>query len=70
MQVAFDPVRVPDASSSKEGQGPQAALPSRPQDISVESVELLRGSKMLGIRHNGSLYLLRTTKLGKLILTK
>ena len=36
----------------------------------VESIELLRGGKSIGIMHNGSLYRLQTTKLGKLILTK
>lgn len=36
----------------------------------VESIELLRGRKSIGIMHNGSLYRLQTTKLGKLILTK
>ena len=36
----------------------------------VESVELLRGGKSIGIMHNGALYRLQTTKLGKLILTK
>ncbi|MEJ7685563.1 MAG: hemin uptake protein HemP [Variovorax sp.] len=36
----------------------------------LESTELLRGSKTVGILHNGSLYRLQATKLGKLILTK
>jgi len=36
----------------------------------VESTELLKGGKMVGILHNGSLYRLQATKLGKLILTK
>ena len=36
----------------------------------VESTELLRGNKTVGILHNGSLYRLQATKLGKLILTK
>jgi hemin uptake protein HemP len=36
----------------------------------VESVELLKGGKTVGILHNGSLYRLQATKLGKLILTK
>jgi hemin uptake protein HemP len=35
-----------------------------------ESTELLKGSKTIGIMHNGSLYRLQATKLGKLILTK
>lgn len=36
----------------------------------VESTDLLRGNKTVGILHNGSLYRLQATKLGKLILTK
>jgi hemin uptake protein HemP len=36
----------------------------------VESTELLQGQKAVGIMHNGSLYRLQATKLGKLILTK
>ncbi|MGI4778163.1 MAG: hemin uptake protein HemP [Janthinobacterium lividum] len=36
----------------------------------VESIELLRGGKSVGIMHNGALYRLQTTKAGKLILTK
>lgn len=36
----------------------------------VESAELLQGHKTVGILHNGSLYRLQATKLGKLILTK
>lgn len=37
---------------------------------SIDSMSLLRGGKSVQIAHNGSLYLLQTTKLGKLILTK
>ncbi|MDQ7972627.1 MAG: hemin uptake protein HemP [Rhodocyclaceae bacterium] len=36
----------------------------------VQSNELLKGQKTIGIMHNGSLYRLQATKLGKLILTK
>ena len=36
----------------------------------VESAELLRGQKTVEIKHNGSVYRLQATKLGKLILTK
>ncbi len=38
--------------------------------ITLESTELLRGSRAIAIRHNGALYRLQSTKLGKLILTK
>jgi hemin uptake protein HemP len=36
----------------------------------VDSYELLRGQKAVEIKHNGFVYRLQTTKLGKLILTK
>jgi hemin uptake protein HemP len=36
----------------------------------VPSEALLRGHKTVDIAHNGMLYTLQTTKLGKLILTK
>lgn len=48
-----------------------AGLPSRqPDAVSVDSHELLRGHKAVEIKHNGAVYRLQTTKLGKLILTK
>ncbi len=37
---------------------------------SVESLDLLRGQKTVEIRHNGAVYRLQATRLGKLILTK
>ena len=36
----------------------------------VNSLDLLRGQKTIEIMHNGSVYRLQATKLGKLILTK
>lgn len=36
----------------------------------LESAELLKGGKTVGISHNGNLYRLQATRLGKLILTK
>jgi len=46
-----------------------AASDGRPTPL-VESATLLQGNKTVGIMHNGSLYRLQATKLGKLILTK
>ena len=40
------------------------------QDLSVDSELLLRGNKTVSIVHNGAIYRLQATKLGKLILTK
>lgn len=36
----------------------------------VQSDELLRGKRSVDISHNGSVYRLQATRLGKLILTK
>lgn len=36
----------------------------------VQSTDLLQGRKSVVIEHNGSIYRLQATKLGKLILTK
>ena len=38
--------------------------------IAVDSTALLQGHKAVAIRHNGALYRLQATRLGKLILTK
>lgn len=51
------------------GGGRSAGEAPRPTAL-LESTELLKGSKTVGIMHNGSLYRLQATKLGKLILTK
>ena len=54
---------LPAASGKRVPEG------ERPAPL-VESAELLQGRKTVGIVHNGSLYRLQATKLGKLILTK
>ena len=36
----------------------------------LDSADLLNGQKAVDIEHNGAVYRLHTTKLGKLILTK
>jgi len=38
--------------------------------VALESSELLRGARLVEIRHNGEVYRLQATRLGKLILTK
>lgn len=47
---------------------PPAGLPAGPEVVA--STSLLRGRPYVQIEHNGALYQLRATKLGKLILTK
>ena len=51
-------------------QGLRDAAPVHGQIRSVESRELLNGQKAVEIQHNGAVYRLQSTKLGKLILTK
>lgn len=36
----------------------------------MKSAEILRGQKAIEITHNGAIYKLQATRLGKLILTK
>jgi hemin uptake protein HemP len=48
-------------------------IPSRnsaAKQVCVDSAELLKGQKVIEIKHNGAVYRLQATKLGKLILTK
>ncbi|WP_341905427.1 hemin uptake protein HemP [Polaromonas sp. YR568] len=58
-QAANAPVQPPNGRPAP-GQAPAA----------VDSTDILRGQKAVDISHNGALYRLQTTRLGKLILTK
>jgi hemin uptake protein HemP len=53
--------QVTSEAPSSAGAGHPAPVPSD---------ALLRGQKAVAITHNGMLYMLQATKLGKLILTK
>ena len=46
--------------------------PARPQpeQVGISSLDILRGQKAVEINHNGLIYKLQATRLGKLILTK
>ncbi|MES2787849.1 MAG: hemin uptake protein HemP [Pseudomonadota bacterium] len=60
-------------SSPSAGQGPAAAASSGPDPAAAHalaSAALLQGGKSVNILHNGSVYRLQATRLGKLILTK
>ena len=48
---------------------PTPAEPPRPR-VALESSALLQGARLVEIRHNGEIYRLQATRLGKLILTK
>ena len=65
--TAFSVLSHPSLDQS--GSGGTNASDSRPAPL-VESAALLQGSKTVSILHNGSLYRLQATNLGKLILTK
>jgi hemin uptake protein HemP len=64
------PTRPPAPSGGPQAapipQGPAPAARAQP----LSSEELLRGQRMVEIEHNGELYRLQATRLGKLILTK
>ncbi|WP_114968819.1 hemin uptake protein HemP [Rhodoferax ferrireducens] len=49
---------------------PSLRRPSGDSLEPVRSTDLLKGQKSVVIEHNGSIYRLQATKLGKLILTK
>lgn len=49
---------------------PSLRRPSQDSPEPVRSTDLLKGQKSVVIEHNGSIYRLQATKLGKLILTK
>jgi hemin uptake protein HemP len=53
--------------SSASFQQPTAQAANAP---TLQSTNLLRGQKVVQIMHNGAVYKLQATKLGKLILTK
>lgn len=64
-----DPSRRPDGAAGAAT--PRSGAPQAGADCPVlDSAELLRGARSVGIRHNGELYRLQLTRQGKLILTK
>ncbi|MCD2166263.1 hemin uptake protein HemP [Comamonas koreensis] len=58
---------TPLAAASKSASASQGHAT---QSAALESSALLQGAKAVSIVHNGAIYRLQTTKLGKLILTK
>jgi hemin uptake protein HemP len=65
------------AQSEANGAAGQARVAPSPQSSGatqasgpLDSAKLLGGAKSVEIRHNGSVYRLQETRLGKLILTK
>jgi hemin uptake protein HemP len=58
---------APSAQEAVVDASESGAADARP---SIDSMSLLRGGKCVQIAHNGAMYKLQATKLGKLILTK
>lgn len=58
--------RYTRSAASFAGEGKAPAGPSRV----LPSTDLLQGDKTVEIAHNGAIYRLQATRLGKLILTK
>lgn len=57
------------ASPEKRGPNGEEALPA-PHSMAIPSSELLKGQPYVMIEHGGATYWLRSTRSGKLILTK
>ena len=67
MSASTAPVSSPlGLAASLQATQPRSGTPA----TVVESTELLKGQKSVAIQHNGALYRLQATRLGKLILTK
>lgn len=61
---------MPPSSSQSPGKGPSAPSQERFPASPIESRDLLRGGRVIEIAHEGTVYRLQATRLGKLILTK
>jgi hemin uptake protein HemP len=70
MHAATHPLISGNAAALQRFAAAGMAQLSAADAIAVDSHELLRGQKAVEIKHNGAIYRLQTTKLGKLILTK
>ena len=68
--AACRPALSKPAPGAAEPPGATATRPAHGAPASVPSTALLQGRSMVHIEHNGALYQLRSTRLGKLILTK
>lgn len=61
---------VAPATPGEVTEAAESGSAEQQQRLSIDSMSLLRGGKCVQIAHNGALYKLQATKLGKLILTK
>ena len=71
---ALSPVERSGCAAPATGPGAEASMPAttdaQADTPAVASEALLRGQRSISIRHNGEVYRLQATRLGKLILTK
>ena len=67
--MAFPSLALHGASPLASQATPPRREPAE-RPISLPSTALLQGRNLVQIEHNGALYQLRSTRLGKLILTK
>lgn len=73
MQVSLTTASPPRSPAFNLATSPSVPVNTHLADATLAAVDsstLLRGKKAVAIRHNGSVYRLQATKLGKLILTK
>ena len=64
------PAAGPRPPASDAGPAALAPAPRRPSSAPIASEDLFAGASEVQISHRGSLYRLKQTALGKLILTK
>ena len=62
--------RGSERPSTLSGESPAAPARLEPRRAPLSSEKLLQGARMVEIVHNGEVYRLQATRLGKLILTK
>ncbi|MDO8450637.1 MAG: hemin uptake protein HemP [Rhodoferax sp.] len=62
--------RAPAPEPASHLAGTPAGQSPAARPVAVHSTDLFKGQKSVAIEHNGCVYRLQTTKLGKLILTK
>jgi hemin uptake protein HemP len=61
---------APTAGSPERRPDGRSPVHAAPRALPLPSEELLRGGRLVEISHNGEVYRLQATRLGKLILTK
>jgi hemin uptake protein HemP len=62
--------RLQQPSEASRDDGGEEVPPSSCRQAPLDSATLLQGGRWVEIRHNGEVYRLQATRLGKLILTK